>query len=170
MGFLGANKKERNILDIFTYDITTFFYGDYEEVDSIDTESMFMIVYERPLPWIEVGCFDCIQFRVFFDKENFTGSNPVNVRMYAKNFEPNIESIRSLINTITTIYGNDDDGNAEFNDNDRFMIEQKSFERRWTIEKGESFITIYYNEKGLELNILFLNNLIKHTGKYLNIK
>lgn len=170
MGFFGQGKKEQTILDVFTYDITSFFYGEYEEVESIDTESMFMIVYERMLPWVEHDCFDAIQFRVFFDKENFTGSNPVNVRLYAKNILPEVQNIGKLIERIHKIYGPDDEGNVQFSATDEAQVAARDFSRRWTIEKGESFVTIYYNEKGFELNILFLNNLIKHTGKYLNIK
>ncbi len=170
MSFFGTPKKGKNILDLFTYDITTFFYGDYEEVESADTEFMFMIVYERPLPWVEMGCLDTIQFRVFFDKENFTGSNPVNVRLFAKKAMPTVEAITKMVNNIHSIYGKGDDERGEFTEQDKIEIERQDWERRWTIEKGESFITAYFRPIGLELNILFLNNLIKHTGKYLNIK
>lgn len=170
MSFFDIPKREKNILELFTYDIVSFFYGDYVEVESIDTESMFMIVYEKPLPWVELGCFDTIQFRVFFDKDNFTGSNPVNVRLLYKNGNPTPDAISKMINSIHSIYGKDDDDRVEFSEQDIVDIKNLDWERRWTIEKGESFITAYMRPTGLELNILFLNNLIKHTGKYLNIK
>ncbi|MDD2563349.1 MAG: hypothetical protein PHU27_03950 [Salinivirgaceae bacterium] len=170
MSFFKTQKKEKNILDLFTYDITTFFYGDYEEVESTDTESMFMIVYEKPLPWVELGCLDTIQFRVFFDKDNFTGSNPVNVRLFQKKGTSSLEAITKINDKIYGLYGKDDDKRGKFSEQDKIEVNNQDWERRWTIEKGESFITVYMRPTGLELNILFLNNLIKHTGKYLNIK
>lgn len=170
MHFFETSKKEKSILDLFTYDLTTFFYGEYEEVESYDTEAMFMIVYERKLPWDELDLLDTVQFKVFFDKNNFTGSNPINVRLFSKNQEVTKKKIEILIEYIVELYGNDDFGTGLWNQQDEALFDQKKWSRRWSIQEGESFITIYYNENGFELNILFLNNIIKHTGKYLNIK
>jgi hypothetical protein len=170
MRFFETSKKEKSVLDLFTYDLTTFFYGEYEEVESHDTEAMFMIVYERKLPWEEMGFLDTIQFRVFFDKNNFTGSNPINVKLIAKKKEATKEHIAKLFESIVELYGDDDTGLNNWSEDDELAFNNKTLERRWSIQEGESFITIYYNENGFELNILFLNNIIKHTGKYLNIK
>jgi hypothetical protein len=170
MRFFETSKKEKSILDLFTYDLTTFFYGEYEEVESHDTEAMFMIVYQRNLPWEEMGFLDTVQFRVFFDKNNFTGSNPINVRLLCTKNEITAEKIENLFEVIVDLYGNDDTGMGIWTEKDNTAFESKTLERRWSIQEGESFITIYYNENGFELNILFLNNIIKHTGKYLNIK
>jgi hypothetical protein len=170
MRFFETSKKERSILDVFTYDLTTFFYGEYQEVESHDTEAMFMIVYERKLPWEEIGFLDTIQFRVFFDKNNFTGSNPINVKLLCNNNDVTKDDIKKVFESIVDLYGDDDTGIGLWADEDEAAFENKTLERRWSIQEGESFITVYYNENGFELNILFLNNIIKHTGKYLNIK
>ncbi len=170
MRFFDTSKKEKSILDIFTYDLTTFFYGDYQEIESHDTEAMFMIVYERKLPWSEMDLLDTVQFRVFFDKNNFTGSNPINVRLLARDFEITTAKLKVLVENIFELYGNDDSGRGEWTEEDENEFNNNDWERRWSIQEGESFITIYYNESGFEMNILFLNNIIKHTGKYLNIK
>lgn len=170
MRFFETSKKEKSILDLFTYDLTTFFYGDYEEVESHDTEAMFMIVYERKLPWSEMDLLDTVQFRVFFDKNNFTGSNPINVRMLAREQEITTQKIKNLVNSIVELYGSDDIGKSEWDETDEQEFEEQKWSRRWSIQEGESFITLYNNENGFEMNILFLNNIIKHTGKYLNIK
>ncbi|PLX23805.1 MAG: hypothetical protein C0599_03700 [Salinivirgaceae bacterium] len=170
MRFFETSKKEKSILDLFTYDLTTFFYGEYEEVESHDTEAMFMIVYERNLPWEEMGFLDKVQFRVFFDKNNFTGSNPINVRLLCTKSEVTPDNIEKLFESIVELYGSDDTGMGLWTDEDNIAYDNKTLERRWSIQEGESFITVYFNENGFELNILFLNNIIKHTGKYLNIK
>lgn len=170
MRFFDKQKEEKTILDILTYDLTTFFYGKYKEVDSQDTEAMVMIVYERELPWVEYELFDTVQFRVFFDKKNFTGSNPINVKLYSKEQPIDIENIKKLVNTIAEVYKNDNHRKSFWTDEDEKEFNSGNWNRRWTIQEGESFITLYYEEGKFEMNILFLNNLIKHTGKYLNIK
>ncbi len=170
MRFFDTSKKEKSILDIFTYDLTTFFYGDYQEIESHDTEAMFMIVYERKLPWSELDLLDTVQFRVFFDKNNFTGSNPINVRLLARDFDVTTSKLKGLVDNIAELYGKDDNGKGEWSEEDEEEFNNNNWERRWSIQEGESFITLYYNENGFEMNILFLNNIIKHTGKYLNIK
>lgn len=170
MRFFETSKKEKSVLDLFTYDLTTFFYGEYEEVESHDTEAMFMIVYHRKLPWSEMDLLDDVQFKVFFDKHNFTGSNPINVRLYNVKAQITLPKIKALVRSVVDLYGTDTNGRGLWDDEDQQGFDSVLWERKWSIQEGESFITIYYNESGLEMNILFLNNIIKHTGKYLNIK
>lgn len=171
MSLFESVKKEKSILDLFTYDLTTFFYGQYEEVDSEETEGTFMIVYERKLPWVELKIFDTVQFRVFFDKENITGSNPINVKFIVKDNEITIDHLKYILSKVYEIYGKDDKDEGEWTEFDDKAFEEYTFNRIWTIEKGESFVSIFYTkEEKLVLNILFFNNLIKHTGKYLDIK
>jgi hypothetical protein len=154
-----SNKKEKSILDCFTYNLSTFFYDDYEEIDSVETPATFMIVYQKQLPWKELGIFDIVQFRIFFDKENITGSNPVNVRFVAKE-EPG--EIKRIVNRVVGIYGSDDSQQGEWNEIDDSKLESSTFRRVWTIEKGESFISIEFSKQdGISLNILFFNNLMK---------
>jgi hypothetical protein len=172
MSLSSSKNTERTILDLFAYDLTTFFYGDdYEEIDSQDTPGMFMIDYEKKLPWTELDIFDTIQFRVFFDKDNITGSNPVNVKLFAKETIINRAKASKVVDQIFGIYGMDDFGKTVMDAEDDKQAVKGNLIRKWTIEKGISFVSVYYEQnKKLELNILFFNNLIKHTGKYLNIK
>jgi hypothetical protein len=44
MSTFETNKKEKSILDCFTYDLTSFFYDNYEEIDSEETPATVMIV------------------------------------------------------------------------------------------------------------------------------
>ncbi|NOZ45235.1 MAG: hypothetical protein GXO79_00480 [Chlorobi bacterium] len=166
------DNNNRSILDLLNYDLTTFFQeDDYEEVDSQDTPGMFMIDYEKKLPKLELNVFDTVQFRVFFDKDNITGSNPVNVKLFAKGTEINRKKASYVVDQVFGIYGMDDYEKTVMDNEDHKTSIKGSLIRKWTIEKGISFISIYYEQnKMLELNILFFNNLIKHTGKYLNIK
>lgn len=170
MRFFETSKKEKSVLDLLTYDLTTFFYGEYEEVESQDTEAMFMIVYQRKLPWVELELLDTVQFRVFFDKNNFTGSNPINVRLLPIDQTISHEKVAHVVDEIAELYGEDDFGDGIWTDADIEAYNNNTWQRRWTIQEGESFITMEYKEGHFELNILFLNNIIKHTGKYLNIK
>lgn len=170
MRFFETSKKEKSVLDLFTYDLTTFFYGEYEEVESHDTEAMFMIVYQRKLPWSEMGLLDEVQFKVFFDKNNFTGSNPINVRLFNAKSVVTEQKLAALVESISDLYGSDINKKGYWDDDDARSFGQLNWQRKWSIQEGESFITLYYNESALEMNILFLNNIIKHTGKYLNIK
>lgn len=170
MGFFDKSSRAKNILDLFTYDIVSFFHDDYKEVKYDETESMFAAVYEQQLPWVELECFDTIQLRVFFDKHSFTGSNPINVKFYSKNVEPSVESMKKVINMIHKIYGDDDRQQKALSDEEDLKLEKHIWERIWTIESGESFVTTNHTSTGFVLKILFFNNLIKHLEKNQNIR
>lgn len=170
MELFGTSKKEKTVLDLFTYDLTSFFYGNYEEVDSEETEATFMIVYEKELPWSELKIFDYVQFRVFYDKETITGSNPINVRFICKNKTVTLEHIQYVVDQMFQVCGMDDLGAGEWIESDVKSCENKSFKRVWTLARGESFTSVYYDTDGLVLNILFFNNLLKFYGKFLDIK
>jgi hypothetical protein len=164
-----TNKKEKSILDCFTYNLSTFFYDEYEEIDSVETPATFMIVYQKKLPWKELGIFDTVQFRIFFDKETITGSNPVNVRFISKIEEPT--ALKSIVNKVYSIYGADDSQIGEWNPEDEKKLEEDAFRRVWTIEKGESFVSIENTKAdGISLNILFFNNMIKQSANEPDIK
>ncbi|MBI9065989.1 MAG: hypothetical protein JEZ09_01775 [Salinivirgaceae bacterium] len=166
-----SNKKEKSILDCFTYDLATFFFDDYEEIDSEETPATVMIVYEKQLPWRELKIFDAVQFRIFFDKESLTGSNPVNVKFISKEKKSDVEYLKAIVNKVFSIYGNDDFENGEWNEEDDKQFEEESYRRVWTIEHGESFVCVEFNEEiGITLNILFFNNLIKESEDILDIK
>ncbi len=162
MSIFGAHKKETTILDCFTYDLKTFFYDDYEEVDSEETPATVMIVYQKSLPWAEFEIFDMVQFRIFFDKENLTGSNPVNVRFISTSKSGELKNAEYIVNKIVSIYGADNFNKEGWDEIDAEAYENARLRRVWTIDKGESFISIENNpETGLSLNILFFNNMLK---------
>lgn len=162
MNSFSINKKQKSILDCFTYDLTTFFFDDYEEIDSEETPATVMIVYEKVLPWQELKIFDAVQFRIFFDKESLTGSNPVNVKFVSKNKNTEKSNLQDILIKVLDIYGNDDMGKGAWDSNDDELFENKNYRRVWTIEQGESFVSIEFNEEfGITLNILFFNNLVK---------
>ncbi len=163
MSTFKTNKQEQSILDCFTYNLTSFFSDDYNEIDSEETPATVMIVYEKELPWQEFNVFDTVQFRIFFDKESITGSNPINVRFLSKNKEKNIETLKTIINKVASIYGKDNFGREEWTDEDDEIISSKNKYRRvWTIEHGESFVSVELNDKGgIFLDILFFNNLLE---------
>ncbi len=162
MSVFGTHKKETSILECFTYDLKTFFYDDYEEVASEETPATVMIVYQKKLPWVEFDIFDVVQFRIFFDKESLTGSNPVNVRFISESNKATTEHAMAVINKVASIYGPDNYNVAEWNNDDATAYESLRLRRVWTIDKGESFISIENNpETGLSLNILFFNNMLK---------
>lgn len=166
MNSFDINKKEKNILDCFTYDLTTFFFDDYEEIASEETPATVMIVYQKILPWPEMKIFDAVQFRIFFDKENLTGSNPVNVKFISQEKTSDIKYLKKILEKVQKIYGTDDFGKGDWDKQDEEQYLKKDFRRVWTIEKGESFVSVEVNDEyGISLNILFYNNLIKEPEK-----
>ena len=81
MAAFGLFNDPKNIIELFTFDLTTFFIeDDYEEISCIEEAGVFMIEYEKVLPWTEHGLFNSVVFRVFNDKKNIVGSNHINVR------------------------------------------------------------------------------------------
>ena len=168
MGPFSTNKKEKSILDCFTYDLSSFFFDEYEEIASEETPATVMIVYEKKLPWNELEVFDVVQFRIFFDKESLTGSNPVNVKFISRAKKGTVKHLSKIIDKVVSIYGHDDYRKGAWDELDESDYEAKQLRRVWTIEQGESFISVEFNESdGIVLNILFFNNMLKETGSYL---
>ncbi|MFA6401686.1 MAG: hypothetical protein WCX31_08685 [Salinivirgaceae bacterium] len=171
MNTFNPNKKSKSILDCFTYDLKTFFFDDYQEIDGEETPATIMIVYEKKLPWNELGIFDAVQFRIFFDKDSLTGSNPVNVKFISLTKKVDLELLKAMVERVLSIYGEDDHSNVDWNEADDKAFADKLYRRVWTIEKGDSFVSIEYNEKdGITLSILFFNNMLKETDKYLEVQ
>lgn len=166
-----SHKKEDSILDCFTYDLKTFFYDQYEEIDSEETPATIMIVYEKNLAWKELNIFDTIQFRIFFDKDNLTGSNPINVKFITKEKELGLDKLSYIVGKILGIYGKDDFEKEDWSQEDEEAYQNNNYRRVWTIDKGESFINIEKNEKeGITLSILFFNNLLKSEEETIDLK
>lgn len=149
--------REEVFFNKFNYKLSSFFHDDYTEIDSIETPATFMIVYEKKLAKKEFDLFDRLQFRIFYDKEIITGSNPVNVKLLSDGYSA--ESVMQLAKTISGIFGLDDSGTSSSADISFYSADE--YDLFWTIGDGESFISIERDQKdGLTLNILFYNNLI----------
>ncbi len=73
--------EPNNIIELFTFDLTTFFFEeDFEEVDCHEEKGVLMVEYQKQLPWVELKLFDRVIFRVFNDKDNIVGSSHINVK------------------------------------------------------------------------------------------
>lgn len=165
MTTFGLFNDPKNIIELFTFDLTTFFYEeDYEEVGSDEKDGVFMIEYEKNLPWIEHDLFQKVVFRIFNDKNNIVGSNHINVEFPANEQDVSPEKVSKLINKLTQIYGWDDENRGNWNDQDESNFADKIFERQWTLGEGKYIysVRIMYNHKdGLTLKILFFNHLLE---------
>ena len=121
-----------------------------------------MIVYQKELPWNELEIFDAVQFRIFFDKESLTGSNPINVKFISKIKQHEPKHIKNIVDRVLSIYGDDDYRKGNWDKDDDVAFSSKQYRRVWTIENGESFVSIEYTKtEGITLNILFFNNMLK---------
>ena len=157
---IDGKTPEEVFFDSFNYKLSSFFHDEYNEIDSIETPATFMIVYEKDLKQKEFGLFSKLQFRIFYDKEVITGSNPVNVKLLCDNYSA--ESVMTLSKRICDVFGLDDSGTCSNADIDFYNADE--YDLFWTIGDGESFISIERDKKdGLSLNILFYNNLVGHT-------
>lgn len=167
---LTQKRENKSILDCVNYDLTNFFYDDYNEIDSEETPATFMVVYEKNLGRKEFNLFDTIQFRIFFDKDKLTDSNPVNVKFINSEKVSTSKKLKSIIHTVISIYGEDDNRKGGWDEDDEEAFIDQSFRRVWTIEKGESFISVEcLSDQGITLSILFFNNLIELTGNRLQL-
>jgi hypothetical protein len=165
----GLFRNPKNIIELFTFDLSTFFYEeDYEEVQSQEGDGVFMVEYEKILPWTEMGLFEKVQFRLFNDKTNIVGSSHINVTLPATQHLVEIEKVATLLNSLYNIYGWDDENRGTWNDNDVHDFLEKSLERQWTLGEGKYIysVKVTCNQKyGLLLKILFFNHLLELIGK-----
>lgn len=164
MSGFGLFKEPKNIIELFTFDLTTFFYeDDYEEISSVEKEGVFMIEYEKVLPWTELDLFNSVIFRVFNDKNNILGSNHINVRFTSPVEEPPYKHITKLIHKLNKIYGSDDDNQEAWCDKNVVAVESNLLLRQWTLGEGKYIYTvrIVINNNILTLEILFFNHLLE---------
>jgi hypothetical protein len=160
-----ANTKP-TVLDLLRFDPTLFYQGEYKEIDSQDTPAIQIVDYEIRLPELEMEIFDTLRFRVLFDKNNITGDTHVNATYKSKKKMTSWEETASVVQLLHNNYGKDDTGNTAWTDSDKLACEDGSFMRVWPSPMGDSFLSVYYKETGgLEMNILFLNNLLRHMGR-----
>ncbi len=152
-----------NILDLFTYDLTTFFYiDDYEIVDSVEKDGVLMVEYEKNLPWTELNLFDSVVFRVFTEKASINSGSHVNVKFTATPEKENQANFETLLSQLVKIYGNDNQHLALLTDNEKKQFNTQTIERQWTIGTGKKVYTIVLRKPVNEpilLSILFFNHL-----------
>lgn len=167
MSFLNSQSNNRTILDLLTFDLSTFFYGDYQEINSEEQGEMFLIDYEKELPWVEFEIFDYLQFRIFNDKKNIHGSNHINAILINKEFAFTIENTQEFLNEIFQLYGKDDNNQTECNEKDIQDFHEKKLEHIWTIGKTDDLYTIkisFNAQKQFCLSIILFTNLLKKTN------
>ena len=161
--------KPQHILDIITYDLSTFFYeDDYEEVYSEEILDTFLIDYQKKLPWKEFGIFDRVIFRVFTEKSNLTGTNHINVTFHSEELTVPQDKAIQLLTDIEGIYGPDDNRRELGQDEDKLKAENGIIVRMWTLGEEQNVYSVrlrYTKEQGMELQIMFYTNLLKILGK-----
>ena len=165
MSVFGLFKEPKNIIELFTFDLTTFFFeDDYEEISSNEKEGVFMIEYEKTLPWTELGLFNSVVFRVFNDKNNIIGSNHINVRFTSQIDElENNKNLIKLVNKLNKIYGFDDENHGGWTESDNTNNEAVKIIRQWTLGEGKYIYTVRIRIKNntVLLEILFFNHLLE---------
>ncbi|MFO7863163.1 MAG: hypothetical protein R6U85_04115 [Salinivirgaceae bacterium] len=160
-------KEPKNVLDLFTYDLTTFFYEDYNEINSEEILDTVLIDYEKTLPWKELEVFNRVVFRVFIEKSNVTGTNHINVTFFADDGYAK-EDLEKIIEKITRIAGIDDNRKGFWSDSDAENYENGFIDRMWTLGKNDNIYSLrltYDPGHGPQLSILFFTNLLKNLGK-----
>ena len=160
-------KEPKNVLDLFTYDLTTFFYEDYNEINSEEILDTVLIDYEKTLPWKELEVFNRVVFRVFIEKTNVTGTNHINVTFFADDGYAK-EDLEKIIEKITRIAGIDDNRKGFWSDSDAENYENGFIDRMWTLGKNDNIYSLrltYDPDQGPQLSILFFTNLLKNLGK-----
>jgi len=171
MSAFGLFKEPKNIIELFTFDLTTFFYeDDYEEISCVEQDGIFMIEYEKTLPWTELNLFSSVIFRVFNDKKNIVGSNHINVRFSVDIDESIHNYIAKLVHKLYNIYGSDDDNFDDWLDSENKALLTNSSLRQWTLGEGKNIYTILLHIKNhiLFLEILFFNHLLELIKQEIN--
>ena len=161
--------KPQHILDIITYDLSTFFYeDDYEEVYSEEILDTFLIDYQKKLPWKEFGIFDRIIFRVFTEKSNLTGTNHINVTFFSEELTVPQEKVITLLTDLEDLHGTDDNRKGLWQEEEKIKAEDGYIMRMWTLGEEQNIYSVrlrYEKGKGMELQIMFYTNLLKSLGR-----
>ncbi len=160
--------EKKNILKLIKFDLTTFYVGEYKEVNTEDTPAILIVDYEKKLDNKEFEIFDALRFRVLFDKSNITGETHINASFRAKKKRISKEETIKLTNYLFEQFGKDNHNKEAWTISDEDEYNNYNFNRIWSTGMGDNFVSLSFKEvPGLELNILFLNNLLKFTGKKL---
>lgn len=164
-----GNNKAKTILDLFTYDLSTFFLtDDYVEVRSEDEQGTIMIDYEKALPWTEAGLFDTVIYRMFSDKLNIVGSNHINATLLSRHVPSTPENVSCLIQKLFDMLGNDDHNQGIWDPASQIPDTGQLVERYWTLGKDKDIYSvklIFNSDHQVSLTIFFLNRLLKIAGK-----
>lgn len=162
-------EEANNIIELFTFDLTTFFFeDDFEEIDSHEEKGVFMVEYKKNLPWVELNLFDQIVFRIFNDKENLIGSSHINASFPANKKYQNETNLSELTNNLFNLYGWDDDSLGSWTTKDSDHYKKNAFKRIWTLGEGKFIYTVklIQNSDGdISLHIMLFNHLLKLTNK-----
>lgn len=160
--------KPKNILDLITYDLSTFFYvDDYEEIYSEDIVDTFLIDYQKILPWKEFGIFNKVVFRVFIEKAKLTGTNHINVTFHSESDTVPLDKAQSLLSELESLYGKDDNLRSLDSAEERANLKQGNIVRMWTLDAEQNVYGVRLNLKqgeGMQLQIMFYTNLVKSLG------
>jgi hypothetical protein len=157
-------QNNNTILDLFTFDLSTFFVEeDYYETHSCEEHGVLMVDYQKPLPWTELSLFDTVSFRFFSEKRKIDGGNYINVNFNAEPYKINLQSVDTLVNQVVSIYGKDNCNRKDLTETEKTFFKKTTIEREWTVGEGKNVYTIkilVVNGTCCTLAILFLNNLI----------
>lgn len=155
----------KNILELFTFDLTSFFVqDDFEIIGVVEEGDIFMVEYKKTLPWLEFELFDHSILRVLHDKKNFLSHSRVNLRLVADKKLVTPKHVKYLTNQLAEVYSSDDKKNGKWNKQDEENLKKLTFERTWTFEENKYAYTIKVNQSqtgSLELHIFFFNHFLK---------
>jgi len=166
MGTFSFPMKQPNILDYLKFDVTSFFEGEYKEINTIDTPAIQIVEFEKKLLEKEFDIFDSVRLLVMFDKYIITTDTHINMAFRARKRRLSTEEIKNFTDFLHGRFGTDDAQRKSWSEEDEGAIKDYSFGRIWPTGTGESFISLTYKETvGLEFSILFVNNILESMGK-----
>jgi len=163
-----TNESQKSLVDWLLFDLTNFFLQDYEEVNSEEIQGVYCIDYEKNLPEIEFSIFDRIRLRVFSKVKEIECCDHVNVTYFVRNNEWNEKKLDNLVDLLIDIYGPDQNNKGKLTSEDFTDLKLNIFNRVWTLGSAEHVYSVQLTKKekeGLELNIIFLKNLLHYEGK-----
>jgi len=159
-------ENSKNILDVLTFDITSYFESDYQIVKTEDSPAVQIVDYERVLAESEFNVFDTLHLMVMFDKFFITSDTHMNATFRSKNRQVTIDEMKKITNFFYELYGSDDAKRKKWSKVDASKLKDYTFNRLWPTGLGDSFVKLAYKEDtGFEVSILFLNNLLEILGK-----
>ncbi len=162
MSHIATRRIPKSVVELFTYDLTTFFAEDnFDVVYSDDTADTIWVDYEKILPWIEFNMFSKVTFRVFTHKHSFEGRSHINVVLPCKTSEVKIETFQNFLNKLYEAFGTDDKHREWLTELEAIEYGKKRIERFWTKGEGKN---VYYMElvggvNFIMFRILFFNNI-----------